>query len=85
MSVRDAKGNPTGKRDPNLAIQVAAFIHNPKAFVKSFIDHGKALGKRVYKDKLENPSDKSTVGVPPRTEKTVFEAFARRGVHRNGE
>jgi hypothetical protein len=83
-SIKDAKGNPTGQKDFRKLLKVAALLADDEAYDKSLMDHGKSLGKRGLKEKLENPSAPNEVGVPPRQEADLFEALANRGIHRGG-
>lgn len=82
ISIKDKNGNPTSQKNTRLLMKVAALLADEDAFDAAIINHGKSLGKKVVKDKLNHPSTSSEVGVPPRQEKDVFEALARRGVHR---
>lgn len=81
LSVKDAKGNPTDKVDFNLALEVAAFLADPVGFKKAILNHGKSIGKIAIQDKLENLTTDVDKGTPPRQERNVFEAMARRGRH----
>jgi hypothetical protein len=82
VSVKDKNGNSTGQKDMALLTELAVFLADPVAYKKTLIDHGKTLGKKAIRNTLTNPSEENVVGTPPRQENDLFDALARRGIHR---
>jgi hypothetical protein len=75
MQIKDGQGNPTGQKDPNLALKVAALIADPVGFEKALINHGRTLGKKGIVDTVENIDTDEVHGSPAPQEKTLWDAM----------